>query len=106
MSTYDEQMLKVTSMALDKIFGAPTPRERERMADFSEKQQRRIIGHWIYKHDDIEGVVLDKLNDIDVHKLIADFESGDEAEIGRVVAKLLMSFKTSVDADEHYWRTA
>lgn len=89
--------------ALKALKPKPVPRERETMADFRPEQQRRIIDVWIYKHSDIEGVVLDKIMDIDVHRLLQHFVAGDDAAIGEMIAKELLKFREHIDRDEDFW---
>lgn len=102
------QIVDAVNKSIDIIFEhvmkpRPKPREKETMADFTPEQQRRIIDHWIYKHDDIEGVVLDKVMDIDVHQLLQHFVAGDDAAIGDMVARELLKFREHIDRDADYW---
>jgi hypothetical protein len=84
----------------------PTHREysvpRRSFADLGKAEQRVVVDDWVSKQQDMSGWVVDQLSIIDTRKLMTHFVAGDDAEIGRMVAHLLLGLGCNVEKDEEY----
>jgi hypothetical protein len=68
-------------------------------------EQRRCVGHWLAKQQDQDGWIFDQLMEIKPNELLANFEAGDDAANGALVARALLGLKRQIGQDEDYWES-
>jgi hypothetical protein len=99
------------SYAFDKAFETLTKPRRHisageaRFEAMSPAEQRRCVGHWLAKQADQDGWIMDQLMETKPNELLANFEAGDDAANGALVARALLSLKRQIGQDEAYWES-
>jgi hypothetical protein len=76
-----------------------------RFEAMSPAEQRRCVGHWLAKQQDQDGWIMDQLMEIKPNELLANFEAGDDAANGLIVARVLLGLKRQIGEDEAYWES-
>lgn len=108
-------MLDVTNMALDRIFGntarTGTPEQHyategaRRMAGMDDIEQRRCIVHWLNCRPNSDDIVsTDILGQLDIGRLLQRFAEGDDHANGDAIRDELMKLRRVIEEDHHYWR--
>jgi hypothetical protein len=99
------------SYAFDKAFEAVTKPRRHisageaRFESMSPAEQRRCVGHWLAQQQDQDGWIMDQLMELKPNELLANFEAGDDAANGLLVARALLGLKRQIGEDEAYWES-
>jgi hypothetical protein len=97
--------------AFDKALETISKRTRHvsegeaRFEDMSPAEKRRCVGHWLAKQQDQDGWIVDQLMDLKPREVLANFEIGDDAANGRLVAQALLGLKRQIGEDEAYWES-
>lgn len=74
------------------------------IVEYTPQQKRRLVGHWLSTKDRGNDWALDQLMELNVNKILANFEAGDDAENGRLVANALLALCDQIERDEDYWQ--
>jgi hypothetical protein len=74
------------------------------IVEYTTQQKRRLVGHWLSTKDRGNDWALDQLMELNVNKILANFEAGDDAENGRLVANALLALCDQIERDDEYWQ--
>lgn len=102
----DEALMSATNIAFDRIFRPvrTVSRGEAKFNSFQPEQRRRLVGHWLSKQKDQDGWIADQLDCIKPSDILANFEKGDDAENGRLVAQALLGLARTIGEDDDYWK--
>lgn len=101
----DEKLMQHIDVAFERLFKPVrvVPRGEAKFNGFPPKQQRLLVGHWLSRQKDQAGWITDQLVCIKPEDILRNFENGDDAENGRLVAIALLGLGTTIGEDDAYW---
>lgn len=104
----DEHLMRSMDVAFERLFKPvrTVSRGEAKFNSYTPEQQRRLVPHWLSKQKDQDGWIADQLTLIKPSEILANFENGDDAANGRLVAMALLGLGKTIGDDTDYWKDA